>query len=205
MNRQNAKLICSRINLFARIFCRKCISCTNRIFFFASSQISRGLILLSNDGVTLPFRTKMEQGVRFSCTDGGRIEIGDSFYASKGCMLICRGGLLVVKDNVFLGVGAIVVCVGAIEIGPGCMIAEYVVIRDQDHGMESLPVSRSGFVVAPIVLGGDVWVCAKASILKGSLIGDGAVVGAHSVVRGSIPSGSLAVGAPAKVVKKIRS
>lgn len=120
-------------------------------------------------------------------------------------MLICRGGHLVVKDNVFLGVGAIVVCLGAIEIGPGCMIAEYVVIRDQDHGMESLPVSRSGFVVAPIVLGGDVWVGAKASILKGSLIGDGAVVGAHSVVRGSIPSGSLAVGAPAKVVKKIRS
>lgn len=142
--------------------------------------------------------------MRFSCTDGGRIEIGNFFHASQGCVLICRGGHLVIGDDVFPGMGAIIACLGSIEIGDRCMIAEYVTIRDQDHGMENLPIRPSSFVMSPIVLGEDIWVGAKASILKGSSIGHSAVIGSHSVARSSIKSGSLAVGAPAKVVKKIR-
>jgi acetyltransferase-like isoleucine patch superfamily enzyme len=55
-------------------------------------------------------------------------------------------------------------------------------------------------VVVGMVVGRDVWIGARAVLLPGTTIGDGAVIGAGAVVRGSIPSMSVAVGVPARVV-----
>ena len=53
-----------------------------------------------------------------------------------------------------------------------------------------------------ISIGSDVWIGHGAIILSGTNIGDGAVIGAGAVVRGDIPQYSIAVGVPAKVIKK---
>lgn len=52
-------------------------------------------------------------------------------------------------------------------------------------------------------LGNGVTVCAGAALLGGITIGDGAIIGAHSVVLTDIPSNAIAVGAPARVVKAV--
>lgn len=88
-----------------------------------------------------------------------------------------------------------------IRIGSDTLIAEYVVIRDQDHDTRTHPIRTSGFLTSPIHIGRDVWIGCKATVLRGSTIGDGAVVGAHALVKGHIPAGALAVGVPAKVVR----
>ncbi|HLR99419.1 MAG TPA: acetyltransferase, partial [Mycolicibacillus parakoreensis] len=45
------------------------------------------------------------------------------------------------------------------------------------------------------------WVAAKVTVQRGSTIGRGCVLGSHAVVRGDVPDFSIAVGAPARVVK----
>ena len=55
----------------------------------------------------------------------------------------------------------------------------------------------------PISIGNHVWICAKATILKGVTIGDGAIIGANSVVTHDVPAYSVAVGVPAKVIKSL--
>ncbi len=56
---------------------------------------------------------------------------------------------------------------------------------------------------APIVLGKNVWVGSNATILQGVTIGDNAVVGAGAAVTQDIPANAVAVGVPAKVIKRI--
>jgi acetyltransferase-like isoleucine patch superfamily enzyme len=53
-----------------------------------------------------------------------------------------------------------------------------------------------------VSIGNHVWICDNFLVLKGSIIEDGSVVGARSLVSGLIDQNSLAVGSPAKVVKR---
>lgn len=53
-----------------------------------------------------------------------------------------------------------------------------------------------------VTIGNDVWLAQGATILSGVTIGDGCVIGANAVVAGSVPPYSIAVGNPAKVIKK---
>ena len=52
-----------------------------------------------------------------------------------------------------------------------------------------------------IIIGEDVWIAAQCTILKGSKINNGAVVGAHSLVNCEVPQNAIVVGCPAKVIK----
>ncbi len=53
-------------------------------------------------------------------------------------------------------------------------------------------------------IGPDTWIATKVTILRGTTVGRGCVLGSHAVVKGHIPDFSIAVGAPAKVVKNRR-
>ena len=53
----------------------------------------------------------------------------------------------------------------------------------------------------PVTLGNSVWLPWRVFIMPGTTIGDGSVIGANSLVQGTIPPASLAVGSPAKVIR----
>jgi len=72
------------------------------------------------------------------------------------------------------------------------------VIVDHDHNYRQ---GYSGYITAPVTIGADVWIGANAVVLKGTSIGDGAVVAAGAVVAGSVPPGAVVGGVPAKVLK----
>ncbi|MGC7268575.1 acetyltransferase, partial [Mycobacteroides abscessus subsp. abscessus] len=65
----------------------------------------------------------------------------------------------------------------------------------------NVPIKDQGIIKGPVRIGPDTWIAAKVTILRNTLIGRGCVLGAHAVVKGDIPDHSIAVGAPAKVVK----
>jgi len=85
------------------------------------------------------------------------------------------------------------------------LIAAYVSIFDSDHtlGEHGNPVWQPQ-VTAPVRIGRGSWLGERVTVLRGADIGEGCIVGAHSVVKGRIPDHSLAVGAPARVVRSLR-
>jgi acetyltransferase-like isoleucine patch superfamily enzyme len=65
----------------------------------------------------------------------------------------------------------------------------------------NVPIKDQGIVKSPVRIGPDTWIAAKCTVLRGTTVGKGCVLGSHAVVKGDIPDYSIAVGAPARVVK----
>lgn len=97
-----------------------------------------------------------------------------------------------------------IVAMGKISIGAHCLIGDMTQILDCDaHEIE--PNKRGAGVgpIEPVSIGDNVWIGSRVLILRGVVIGNNSVIGAGSIVTRSIPPNSLAVGAPAKVVRQI--
>ncbi|WP_418316421.1 DapH/DapD/GlmU-related protein [Piscinibacter sakaiensis] len=113
-----------------------------------------------------------------------------------------------VQINDFVHIGAI----NKVSIGNQVLIASRVFISDHDHGIygtehgtasspEQPPAERI-VTGRPVEIGDRVWIGENVSILSGVTIGSGSVIGAGAVVRGDIPANSIAVGVPARVVRR---
>ncbi|MBW3635206.1 MAG: acyltransferase [Armatimonadetes bacterium] len=113
---------------------------------------------------------------------GGRLEVGARTIFGHHCTLAARDSLI---------------------IGADCLLAEMVSIRDHDHRFDSLeiPIREQGAVSAPVVIGNNVWLGGKVTVLKGVKIGDNAIVGANAVVTKDIPENAICVGVPARVIR----
>jgi acetyltransferase-like isoleucine patch superfamily enzyme len=100
--------------------------------------------------------------------------------------------------------GCYITSLFSITIGNGTSIGEYTSIRDYDHEFDDLsrPIKDQGYKGKPIDIGKDCWIGRGCMITSGVRIGEGAVVGANSVVTHDIPAFSVAVGAPARVLRK---
>ena len=111
------------------------------------------------------------------------------------------GGKIVLEDGVGISSSRIVAH-HEITIGRGSLVGAGCLICDSD--MHEVPLgSMKPVRTAPIRIGQKVFVGAGCTILKGVTIGDGAVIGAGSVVAGDIESQYLAVGSPAKPVRRV--
>ena len=90
---------------------------------------------------------------------------------------------------------------GGIEIGDGSLIGHNTTIATLNHDFN--PDKRANLHPSPVKIGKNVWIGSDCTILPGVEIGDGAVIGAGSVVTKNIPANSIAVGNPARVIKQI--
>lgn len=166
------------------------VKCRSKLQFGKNLTIDRGCFIdaLSRHGVVM----------------GNNVSIG------KFTTLECTGSLkqlgygIVIGNNVGLGTRGHYGCAGGIKIGDDTIIGNYVSIHSENHIFSSLdvPIRMQGVSHKGIVIGQNCWIGAKVTILDGSMIGDGCVVAAGSVVRGNIPSNSVIGGIPAKILKK---
>ncbi|MDQ1627340.1 MAG: hypothetical protein QOI54_1084 [Actinomycetota bacterium] len=136
----------------------------------------------------------------------GRIVLGRWVHIGDDNRLRAHEGTLRVGDRTVFGRDNTVNCYLDIEFGPGCMVADWVYVCDFDHRFEDLdrPVKDQGLVKTPVRIGADVWVGVRATVLRGARVGEGSVLGAHTVVRGCIPPYSVVVGVPGRVVRDRR-
>lgn len=171
---------------------------------FISSTLFCYFNAIGNPAISIESKCLFGQNVSLRATDGGSISLGHGVSLAGGVQIVAEGGRVVVGDGVFVGLGSIVVSRSFIEIGSRTLIAEYVVIRDQDHRTDSIPLGISGFFSNPIRIGSDTWIGCKASILRGASVGDRCVIGAHALVKSKIPDGMIAVGIPARVTGRVR-
>jgi biofilm PGA synthesis N-glycosyltransferase PgaC len=93
-----------------------------------------------------------------------------------------------------------------VRIGRSVLFARDVYIADHEHAHDDTtrPVNVQGVSkIAPVVIEDGAWLAQGVIVLPGVTIGAGAVIGANSVVRDDVPPHSIAVGAPARVVRRI--
>lgn len=101
------------------------------------------------------------------------------------------------------GVGDYAYFQGKVNIGSNVMIAPYCTFIAIDHRYsdDNKNIKNQGISEESIEIGNNVWIGAHVIILKGVKIGNGAVIGAGSVVTHDIPSNCVAAGNPAKTIK----
>jgi acetyltransferase-like isoleucine patch superfamily enzyme len=132
----------------------------------------------------------------------GRVVLGRWVHLGDRCSLRAHEGTLRIGDKTVLGREDTLNCYLDLEVGPRCLIADWVYVGDFDHRYDlDVPVKDQGIVKTPVRIGADVWIGVKASVLRGAQIGDGCVVGAHAVVKGSHPAGAVLAGVPARVLR----
>ena len=112
-----------------------------------------------------------------------------------------------IGDRCLIGRGSGIVGHFSIDIGDDVWTGHHVYITDQNHGYDNLelPISRQSMPEQPVRIGSGSWIGHGSVVLPGADIGEHVVIGANSVVTGRIPDYSVAVGAPARVIKDMRA
>ena len=148
--------------------------------------------------------------------DSSNLSIGDDFHLiscgrrsainqfSRAQFTVFPGASIVLGRHVGLN-GTTISSKRSISIGDDTMIAANTIIVDSDFHTLWPPEDRWKTTTSSsdrdVVIGKNVWIGMNCLILKGTVIGDNSIIGAGSVVSGEIPSNSLAVGNPARVIK----
>lgn len=184
--------ICHQIESKSRIpvLCNK-----HTVFDFADNS---RIIVGDNLEAGKRHLSKSEAETQIKVEEEGVLEVSSHFIMYAGSLIhILKGGHLKLGGGSFVNEYVRITCGGKIEIGEGTAIGPGVVIRSADgHQLKGSPSTK------PIVIGSHVWIGEKSIILKGVNIGNGAVIGAGSIVTTDIPAHSLAVGVPARVIKE---
>lgn len=118
----------------------------------------------------------------FHCDYGCNIKMGENVFVNYNCTFLDGGG---------------------IEIGDYTLIGPSVQIYTPQHPMDYVQRRKTIETSHKVTIGNDCWVGGGCIICPGVTIGDRTIIGAGSVVTKDIPSDSVAVGNPAKVIKKL--
>lgn len=118
----------------------------------------------------------------FRCDYGFNIEIGENFFANYN---------LVILD-----------C-APVRFGRNCFIGPQCGIYTAVHPLDAKERATGMEYAKPVTVGDDVWFGGHVTVLPGVSIGDGAVIGAGSVVTHSIPARVVAAGNPCRVLRPI--
>ena len=109
-----------------------------------------------------------------------------------------------IGDRCLIGKGSGIVGHLGIEIGDDVWTGHHVYITDQNHGYEDVtrPISQQTMPERAVTIGAGSWLGFGTVVLPGARIGRHVTVGANSVVTGELPDFCVAVGSPAKVVRR---
>lgn len=132
------------------------------------------------------------------------IKLGHNVTIYPGCMFF-GDGLIEIGDNVNIGNNTVIYASksGEISIGNNTVIAAQCYIIDCDHGIQRENLIQNNVnTVSRIDIGEDCWLAANSTVLRGSQIGNGAVIGAKGLVKGKIDSYSINVGVPTRKLKE---
>jgi len=144
--------------------------------------------------------------LRFGCNHLRLARLRRRGLRCKGISYVCRGARIPQPSHVAIGANC---CIGKvffyalddISVGDRCVMGDDIFLCTGSHDIYS---PQFALVTRPIAIGSYVWIGNGATILPGVSIGDGAVVGAMAVVSKDVPAGTVAVGNPARLVKRGR-
>jgi acetyltransferase-like isoleucine patch superfamily enzyme len=134
------------------------------------------------------------------------ITLGDGVLVGRNTIVRCRGQRLSIGAGSDIGCNCIVATDSRLEIGDDVLIAAYTYIAaGGNHRFDdkTVPIIRQGFDKrGGCRIGNGAWIGAHSMVMDGVEIGAGTIVGAHSLVTRSLPAMVIAHGAPAQVQRQ---
>lgn len=118
---------------------------------------------------------------------------------------------ITIGKNCHFGIQNHISAINKIVIGDNLLTGKWVTIVDNSHGNTDIdqlqidPLKRPIISKGPVVIGNNVWIGDKATILPGVTVGDGAIIAANAVVTKDVPAYSVAAGNPARIIKTIKN
>lgn len=160
-----------------------------------------------NNYISVGEHSILENTVIRMIGDNNSIVFGKSCYVGANCSFWLEGCNIVIHigDNCTF-TKSVHFCSQedgmSINVGEDCMFSNNIIVRTSDsHPIYDRISGKRINSPKSVMIGKHVWVAPNTNIMKGAIIGDGAIIGSKSLVTNEIPENSLAVGTPAKVVK----
>ncbi|MCB0358948.1 MAG: acyltransferase [Bdellovibrionales bacterium] len=179
--------------------------------FFSSvgrgTVIGRGGQIRCPGSISLGARVMIDDSVVLDCREteeASEIAIGDNSFIGKYSMIIAKPGRIQLGSACNISTYCRLATQSSIVIGDSVLIAAYVYIGPGNHRFDDTaqPIMEQGMREGRgVVIGNNVWIGTRATVLDGVRIGDGAVVGAHSLVASDVPANAVVAGTPAKVIR----
>lgn len=161
----------------------------------------------------------LKVGIDYGYFDGGgfdsrrdncRIYLVNSILEVEGDVTLYAGvtiyginARIVIKHGTAINEGAQIIALSDIEIGKNCLIAQGVIIRDNDgHKLSTDAGKEVDMGIDRVCIGDHCWLGQRAMILKDVVLQDNVIVAAGAVVTKSVDANNLVAGVPAKVIKE---
>ncbi|MFG2595987.1 acyltransferase [Streptomyces sp. NPDC048462] len=160
----------------------------NRLVISPKADVKDLLVTFAGDNgqIDIEQTTKKRAGLRFElrCGHESRIRIGENVGCAGRTFLSAVEGV-------------------SVTIGADVMFAKNIEVRGDDtHPIFDVHTEKRVNPSQSIVVGEHVWIAKHAVVMGGVTIGNGSVIGFRSIVTSSIPNNCIAVGAPARVVRR---
>lgn len=155
------------------------------------TKIIKPLVLTNPDCIYLTRKIRIKKGARIECY---KKFAGEDLHPK-----------LYIDENVIIGYNFSCLVADKVNIGRNTILASNVLITTENHGMNpeiEIPYYEQQLIVGPVSIGEGCWIGEKVIILPNVKIGKKCIIAAGSIVTKDIPDYSIAVGVPAKVIKK---
>jgi acetyltransferase-like isoleucine patch superfamily enzyme len=175
--------------------------CGRKVLFGRFTKFSRPRHISIGDFSVISDKVVLDAGGGESRSPG--IDIGNHTFVGAGTKISCRGGRVAIRDGSSIGSYCRIVSSGSVEIQEDVLLAAFCrlgripagLARGAEKTNHALQDRRE------IIVGKGSWLGVRCYAAPGVRIGEGTVVGAHTVVTQSLPDYVIAVGRPANVLR----
>lgn len=174
-------------------------------------KVGKGLIIGRNVIIRHPQKIVFGDFVTIddNCIIDGRggdgIEFEDNVLINRNCMILAKTGSIIFRKKTSLGGNSSVVSMSGVELGEAVLTAGGCAISAGLYSFDELDIpimDQKVYSKGPITIGEYSWLGTNVTIVDGVKIGKGAVIGALSLVNKDIDDYAIAVGIPAKIIRK---
>lgn len=184
-----------------------------KLYKFLFKSCGKGLVIGKNVNIRCPNRIRVGDNVVVgnNCTldakgtNGSGIEIEDGVFIGESSIISTADGSIRIGTQSNISSFCRIATLTSINIGKKVLIAAYCYIcgGGHKHDRSDIPImDQPNYTKGSQDIGNGCWIGTRTTVLDGVSIGPDTIIGAHSLVTAEIPAMSIALGSPAKVLKK---
>lgn len=178
-------------------------------------SVGSGLIIGRNVVIRHPARIEIGDNVTIddNCLLDGRgdaragISLGEGVVLNRNCLLVAKDGAIRIGARSSIGANSVIVSLAGVELGEAVLTAGNCGLSAGSYRVDDVDVTimdQEPYTGGPIRVGDGAWLGTGSVLLDAVSVGRGAVIGAGAIVRDDVPELGIAVGVPARVLRKRR-